>query len=332
MLNMEKGKLRFGKLAAKYDARTLKMAKYTTKLPLPPESFDNLSIVYDKLKKNNPAELFPMDANDRLGDCVVAGMAHYITIANGRIGELQIPPESDVVKFYKKLSRCGRDEGLVMLDTLKYWRKHQFYNHEIPAFGAIDLKNHILVKQCIQLFGGVDFGFAVQENAIFDFENHIPWTPGNSGGGGHCVVAVAYDKDTVTVLTWGNIQKGTWAWWDAMVDEAFVILPPEASNPDFAPGLDIATLKSDLIEITNNKVEMKSKFLRLNLNDFLKGLLMAFLGALVTGVYQLFQAGSALNWITLKPVLLVAIAAGLSYLIKNLFTNNAGEFAKLDKK
>jgi lysozyme family protein len=77
---------------------------------------------------------------------------------------------------------------------------------------------------------------------------------------------------------------------------------------------------------------MKSKFLSLNWNDFLKGLLMAFLGALVTGIYQLFQTGSALNWATLKPVLLVAIANGLSYLIKNLFTNNQGEFAKLDKK
>jgi VIT1/CCC1 family predicted Fe2+/Mn2+ transporter len=77
---------------------------------------------------------------------------------------------------------------------------------------------------------------------------------------------------------------------------------------------------------------MKSGFLKLSWADLGKGLLVAFFSALITGFYQLLQSGAALDWITIKPVLLVAIAAGLSYLIKNLFTNNAGEFAKLDKK
>jgi hypothetical protein len=69
----------------------------------------------------------------------------------------------------------------------------------------------------------------------------------------------------------------------------------------------------------------------LNMQDFLKGLLMAFLGALITGVYQLFQTGIGLNWATFKPVLLVAVAAALSYLIKNLFTNSAGQFLTTQK-
>ena len=246
-----KGALRYGKLAVKRDPRNLKMAKYMAALPLPPESFNNLEIVCGKVGNNDPRVLFPMDANDRLGDCVVAGMAHYVTVANGRIGELQIPPEADVVKFYKKLSKCGKDQGLVMLDTLKYWRKRPFYNHEILGFGHIDLKNHTLVKQCIQLFGGVDLGFQVQDSAINDFNNGITWTPGVSSEGGHCVVAVNYDKDTVTVLTWGGVQKGTWAWWDAMVDEAYAILPPEAKQPGFAPGFDYQQLELDLIAVSS---------------------------------------------------------------------------------
>jgi hypothetical protein len=238
--------LKFGKLAVKYDNRNLKMAKYMAALPEPPESFSNIDIVYEKLKSSDPARLFPMDANNRLGDCVVAAMAHFITIVNGRIGELQIPPEDVVVKFYRNRSKCGKDRGLVMLDTMKYWRKHPFYNHEILGFGHIDLKNHTLVKQCIQLFGGVDLGFKVQSSAITDFNNKIPWTPGYTDGSGHCVVAEAYDPQTVTVLTWGAVQKGTWAWWDAMVDEAYAILPPEAKTPGFAPGFDYQQLESDL--------------------------------------------------------------------------------------
>jgi hypothetical protein len=52
------------------------------------------------------------------------------------------------------------------------------------------------------------------------------------------VFAVEYDKNGVTVLTWGNTQRATWVWWDECVDEAYAILPPEAENPDFAPGFD----------------------------------------------------------------------------------------------
>ena len=50
----------------------------------------------------------------------------------------------------------------------------------------------------------------------------------------------------VTVLTWGNTQQATWGWWDECVDEAYAILPPEAQNPDFAPGFNIAQLQADL--------------------------------------------------------------------------------------
>jgi uncharacterized membrane protein len=77
---------------------------------------------------------------------------------------------------------------------------------------------------------------------------------------------------------------------------------------------------------------MKSKFLTLSWIDLGKGLLVAFFSALITGLYELLQAGAALDWLTIKPVLLAAVAAMLGYLIKNLFTNSTGEFAKLEKK
>ena len=48
-----------------------------------------------------------------------------------------------------------------------------------------------------------------------------------------------------SVLTWGNTQQGTWAWWDDSVDEAYAIIPPEAKNRQFA-GFDLAQLEDDL--------------------------------------------------------------------------------------
>ena len=62
--------------------------------------------------------------------------------------------------------------------------------------------------------------------------------------------AVAYDARGVVVLTWGSTQRGTWAWWDACVDEAYAILPPEARDDRFAPGFDFAQLHEDLAALT----------------------------------------------------------------------------------
>jgi len=75
----------------------------------------------------------------------------------------------------------------------------------------------------------------------------------------------------------------------------------------------------------------RSKFLQLNLRDFLKGLVLAFITAIITGIYELLQTGAALDWVTLKPVLMVSIAAALSYLIKNLFTNTDGKILSAEK-
>ncbi len=48
-------------------------------------------------------------------------------------------------------------------------------------------------------------------------------------------LASAGARNVVTVLTWGNTQQGTWAWWDECVDEAYAILPQDATKPGFLP-------------------------------------------------------------------------------------------------
>ena len=245
-----KTKLCLGKLAPRLDPRTLMMRDYTTvELPPPPSQFDNLFIIYNKLGINDAPALFPMDGNNRLGDCTIAGIAHALTVYNGLVADLKIPPEKDVVKLYKKLTG-GIDSGLVELDVLNYWRRREFYYHKILAYVKINPKNHDNVKHAIQLFGGVYLGFEVQTEAIEDFKARRTWTPGTEVEGGHAVFATSYDEETVTVLTWGNTQKGTWEWWDARVDEAYAILPVEAQQPGFAAGFNFDQLKEDLMIVT----------------------------------------------------------------------------------
>jgi hypothetical protein len=71
---------------------------------------------------------------------------------------------------------------------------------------------------------------------------------------------------------------------------------------------------------------MRSKILRLNSQDFIKGLIVTVICTLITGTYQIIASGLVFNWETLKPVVIAAIGAGVSYLTKNLLTNSNGEF------
>jgi hypothetical protein len=186
-----------------------------------------------------------LDGNDSLGDCTIAALAHALTTYRGLLGTKDIMSKQAVTKLYFHLTG-GADSGLNELDVLSYWRSHAVSNDKIMAYVAVDPKNHTHVQQAIQLFGGVYLGFQVPHNCIDEFNARKPWTPGPLTNDGHAVFAYGYDQNSVNVLTWGNTQPGTWAWWDECVDEAYAILPPEAAQPGFAPGFNVTQLKQDL--------------------------------------------------------------------------------------
>ncbi len=243
---------RFGKHPPKVDYRTLRFKDYLkATIAPPPASLTVLPRVYKDLGTTDPAKLFPMDGNDKLGDCTIAALAHAITTYRGLVGSKKdIMPSKTVVKLYMHLTG-GVDSGLNELDVLNYWRQNGVAGDQILAYAGVDPKNHVHVQQAIQLFGGVYLGFQVQENCQQEFDAHQPWTPGPLTQDGHAVFAVGYDQNGLTVLTWGNTQQATWAWWDECVDEAYAILPPEAKNTGFAPGFDFAQLQSDMNDVVN---------------------------------------------------------------------------------
>jgi hypothetical protein len=242
---------RFGKHAPKTDYRTLRLQNYlTATLPPPPPAYNALATVYRRLEVSDPKALFPMDGNDTLGDCTIAALAHADTVFNGLVGKKKIFPKQACIKLYMSLTG-GVDSGLNELDVLNRWQSGAVDGDKILAFTAIDVKNHTHIQQAIQLFGGVYLGFRVQANAIQEFDARQPWVPGPLTQDGHAVYAVSYDATGVTVLTWGNTQQATWAWWDECVDEAYSILPPQAKASDFDPGFNFAQLKADLADVAN---------------------------------------------------------------------------------
>ena len=77
---------------------------------------------------------------------------------------------------------------------------------------------------------------------------------------------------------------------------------------------------------------MKSKFLTIDWKDFSRGLLIAFLTAVLTGVINILDTGGVFTWLTLKPVLIAGISAALSYLLKCLATNSQDQMFKREPR
>jgi hypothetical protein len=73
-----------------------------------------------------------------------------------------------------------------------------------------------------------------------------------------------------------------------------------------------------------------SKLFSLNLRDALNGFLIAFLTAFLSGVVTALNTGLFPALSDLKAFALIGITAGVSYITKNLFTNNVGELMKKD--
>jgi uncharacterized membrane protein YvlD (DUF360 family) len=71
---------------------------------------------------------------------------------------------------------------------------------------------------------------------------------------------------------------------------------------------------------------MKSSFLSLNSRDFIRGLFMAVVSAIVALLYTSIQAGNFIvDW---KAIGMAALSAALAYITKNLLTNSTDELLK----
>jgi hypothetical protein len=73
-----------------------------------------------------------------------------------------------------------------------------------------------------------------------------------------------------------------------------------------------------------------SALFKLNLRDALNGFLIAFLTAFLSAVVSGLNSGVFPALADFKAFALIGITAGVSYITKNLFTNNVGELMKKD--
>lgn len=214
---------KFGKLPPLPDKRNIKLRKILRKELLPPlpDTYD----IDDALGGIDDNRMF---ANDEYGNCVIAARAHQtFRFEKYEQGKQIAITDQEVIDQYLKES-FGMDMGLILLVSLKRWRKEGWpvgeKTYTIYAFAEVDWKNHEEVKHCIHLLGGVNFGMLVYQCDVDQFEAGEAWHLTESPGpylGGHGVYAyrygklIGYDERGLTCMTWGKRQRMTWAFWDA---------------------------------------------------------------------------------------------------------------------
>jgi hypothetical protein len=76
----------------------------------------------------------------------------------------------------------------------------------------------------------------------------------------------------------------------------------------------------------------QSKLFKLGFNDMIKGLIVTIIMVSGSSLTAILSTGAVPSVATLKIIGLSSIGAGLSYLIKNIFTNSNGEIAAPEEK
>lgn len=77
----------------------------------------------------------------------------------------------------------------------------------------------------------------------------------------------------------------------------------------------------------------KSNLLNINWKDALKGFIVAVITAILAAVYTGIQNNTfPVTWADWRTILIAGCGAGISYVIKNVFTNSDDKFLKPEKK
>lgn len=243
--------MKLGKRPVRHDKRTLLLADYLTgPLPPPPAAQD---------WARHLAKIGMM-LNDQIGDCTCAAAGHAIQIWSSNANREVTVSDADVVAAYSAITGYSpndpsTDNGAVELDVLNYWRQTGIGGHKIAGFVKLEPKNTSHIESAIALFGGTYIGLGLPISA----QNQNVWSvvggpDGEPGSwGGHAVYVVEYDAHGLTCITWGQLKRMTWGFWQQYCDEAYGILSNDWLNPTthIAPnGFNIGVLMADLQKVT----------------------------------------------------------------------------------
>jgi hypothetical protein len=249
---------KLGKHPPVHDRRTLKLKSYSGRDRASPPAHIDWGAAVNR---------WPSMLNESFGDCTVAAAGHMIQCWSANAGPREmIVPDAVIEGFYRSLtgSEAGwEDKGVSLLRTLKLWRSRGLHRQKLDAFLAVTPNDPKEAMHAISTFGGCYIGLALPDFAAHGNKIRTPWkippgrrAPPQNVNNGHCVVAVGYDDEALTVVTWGHIKRMSWQFYQAYSDEAFALLSPlwiVRTYGKAPPGFNMDQLKRDLREIGKRK-------------------------------------------------------------------------------
>ena len=172
-----------------------------------------------------------MFANDTLGCCVIAARAHQtLRFERNETGTYPKITDAQVKAEYFRQTG-GADSGLVILDSLKLWRRDGWkagnQKLRIKLFAQVRNFDKDSVASSIYSDVGVQAGVSLPLSAQDQLDNGQPWEVSSgpraraNSWGGHAIYLTAYNETYITCVTWGRKQRMTWGFFLRYSDECY---------------------------------------------------------------------------------------------------------------
>jgi hypothetical protein len=248
---------KLGRLPREFCPKIMHMSSLfaSRNIPEPPEQVDWTKGITE----------WSMLKNDELGCCTVAGIYHARQVWSATVLTEKTETDDCVLKMYSEA--CGyvpgnpsTDNGGIEQQVLKYCLNNGIplsdgTREKIIGYMEVDPRNTKDIKVTINDFGVCYIGFEMPAS-VWD-ETGMPkatweYEPGNSEiQGGHAVVLAGFDKDYVTVISWGQIFKMSWQFFTRFTVEAYSIISPDwiASTGKDPLGMTVDELNTLMIAL-----------------------------------------------------------------------------------
>lgn len=152
--------------------------------------------------------------NDKLGDCVIAGIAHVVGVLTANAGTPFIYTDQQIIALYSAIGGYvpgdpSTDQGCDEQTALNYWENNgaPAGEHKIAGWLRVNAADPTEYRTALWLFENLYFGLELPDAWI----NPMPEASGfvwdaagpPDANNGHCVAGVGYTAAGVTIDTWG---------------------------------------------------------------------------------------------------------------------------------